>query len=301
MSADLPFVRVAGEQTVLSPEQREGLPHISLAVNANSTERYLMGLNMVNTTILEQLSSLKLPPNALIPDRQKPGKTQSVTAEAMVAHLSRKRQLPDVWIDTKFSFDGSELAASVDYLISRSLVQKEHSHKRHREGSLDKNHLNRINQLLPPRYITIVIFNQSDPEELRLAKTHASNYFEVVGMVSSSKQKTGTNEEYGIDHKGITAGLARMAMDAGIHTLSAAASDAELIRDALSGHRDVGNLRIFGSGATLHPADIGEHDTNVSVDDVKGAVDVFVLGQAVLFHSNPDVHLLEYAQAIGQQ
>ncbi len=274
----------------------DGLERIVLAVNAADTNRYLAGFLKIHEPLIAGVHALKLPREATV-EHASLQRTVDIKFEQLAATLARKKKIPRICIDTKFSNDGKDLAASVRGLRVES---SNFVHNLRQKRQMDERHRTRIEDMQKERRaITFLMHHMVDPLELEEAVTAAREWYDPIAIVSSSKQNKGTNARYGFSHPDLTASVALLAMDAGITHLTAAANDAEFIRDVLSDHSLYEELIISGTGAVIDQSDVGEHDAPSSVLKTSHAVDYFVLGQAILFHEDPETRLIEYAGAIG--
>lgn len=300
-------VTVAHEKRELTPQEIEGLGKLIVTVSASHTEAYLAGLVKLHPSLTRYVG-LKLPSEATLPVMkksistgipQRTGETFVRGATNLFEKISTTKGFRELWIDTNFSKDGHELIASVDRAVSKyeNFISLREASKQAEDRNLEQDR--RVRLGLPPKFVSILMSHMSDIGELSEAVEHTRNHFTPFAVVSSSKQDSKTNVKYGFDHKALTASMALMALDSGITHMAGAASDSILIRDALSGHTRYDEVVIIGYGTILDDTDTGEHDDTILVEKVKHAVDYFGVGTAVLLHDNPDIHLLDYANAIA--
>jgi hypothetical protein len=293
------LIKVGGVQRELLDVEAVGLSRIVLAINAVDTTDYMLGLASIDGDIVGRTHSLKVPREAVV-ETDRRTRLLLVGGEKLINKLCRTKRIPDVFMDTKFSNDGLELVASVRGLATDMKNFVDEVRARCRGNEINEPAFMRMNEVLPPRYISFLMHHMIDPKELSSA-VHQANAsgFQPIAVVSSSKQSVQSGEKYGLDHSLLTASMTRMALDAGIRHLTVAAADAEMVRDVATRYNNIEDLEISGTGAVLNADDIGEHDAAVLLDDCRDALDYCVVGRAALLHQTPDVHLLEYAQSMG--
>ena len=296
--------RMGGEaECQLTDLEISGLGRICLAISANNTTSYILALRQgIDRRVLPAIHSLKVPSAAEI--HKSSGVSFTVTDVELAGNMAQHIQLPAVFFDKRIAFDGNELEASIKVLFKEISLYEASQHEKQatrlkQDRSLfGSGFFRSIDSFtMPPNYFSVILSHMTDPNRLREVVQNAGHSHRPVAVISSSKIADETMHRDGIDPEKMTIALARRAVHAGITNLFIAACDAPMLRDEF---KDVDGLVLFGTGADLELDIPSNHERPALIEDVKDSVDVFVLGSAVLMHTNAEQNqLLKFANAIG--
>jgi orotidine-5'-phosphate decarboxylase len=253
------------------------MSEIMLAIGRDHLSR----VTKIDRSTIERTMGVKVLANETYKRSYQNGKSPTIDYAA-ASRLSRVSGAKNVMIDAKFANDTpQEMVDAVRFIVSATT---------HPPLKSDLHRVSKIPEMLTVHHIVPVDSLVAFSNEARQHKVAP------ICFLTSSRFSEQDFEVRGTSATRNAESLAEYISDDrfGITGVVCAAVDAPIIKNVNS------SLTTYATGAYYDTDEIGRHPRSTSIDSVTNAVDVFIIGSAILGALQPTVELEKRLAAIGR-